>query len=196
MHHLYHTDGFILGSFALGEANKIFLIYTKEFGLLRAQAQGVRLEKSKLKSHLQDFSFINVSLVRAREFWRITNASLDWNVFGEIFYSDDKKKVLSRIISLCRRLINGEEKNEAVFQTLSSGISLLKDKDFPVDKLADFEAVMVLRILAHLGYMGESEFLSRFTEAPAVSFKLVETIRPHLRSALVSINESLRATNL
>jgi len=64
MHHIYHTHGFILSSRNNGEANRMLMIYTREMGLIRAVAQGIRLHKSKLRFTLQDFSYVNVDLVR------------------------------------------------------------------------------------------------------------------------------------
>jgi DNA repair protein RecO (recombination protein O) len=60
MHHIYHTEGFILSSRNVGEANKILTIYTREIGFVKALAQGVRLVKSKLRFALHDFSYTNI----------------------------------------------------------------------------------------------------------------------------------------
>ncbi len=46
-HSIYHTEGFVIASQDTGEANKYYKIYTKDFGLIGATAQGVRHLKSK-----------------------------------------------------------------------------------------------------------------------------------------------------
>ena len=58
MHHIYTTKAIIIKSLPLGEANKIYFLLTKDLGFIKASAQGVRLDKSKLKGHLEDFSAI------------------------------------------------------------------------------------------------------------------------------------------
>ncbi|MCE9517782.1 recombination protein O N-terminal domain-containing protein, partial [Candidatus Nomurabacteria bacterium] len=75
MHHIYHTKSFVIGSYNRGEANKILVLYTREMGLVRAVAQGIRLNKSKLRFGLQDFSYASVDLVRGRDIWRVTSGS-------------------------------------------------------------------------------------------------------------------------
>ncbi len=75
MHHIYHTEGIILGSKAYGEAGKCYYIFTKDLGMIFASAQGVRKISSKLRYVLQDFSYIKLDLVRGKDFWRLTSAS-------------------------------------------------------------------------------------------------------------------------
>ena len=74
MHHKYSTEAFILKSLHHKDADKVYVLFTENFGLIRASAQGVRLLKSKLRYHLSDFSCINISLVRGRDYWRIVGA--------------------------------------------------------------------------------------------------------------------------
>jgi len=74
MYSVYTTAGFVLGSAERGEANKIYSIYTKDFGLVRASAQAVRLEKSKLRYNLDDFTHGHFSLVRGKELWKLTGS--------------------------------------------------------------------------------------------------------------------------
>ena len=75
MHAIHTTPGFIIGSRPYGEAGKMLSIFTRDFGLVTATAQGIRLERSKLRYHAQDLSFGSFSLVRGREFWRLTSAA-------------------------------------------------------------------------------------------------------------------------
>ena len=71
MHTIFETDCFVISSSPQGEANKQLDLLTRDFGLIRATAQGVRWLKSKLRYSLTDFSFTHASLVRGKEFWRV-----------------------------------------------------------------------------------------------------------------------------
>ena len=42
MHHIYHTEAFVLGSHQSGEDSKIIVLYATGIGLVYAKAQGVR----------------------------------------------------------------------------------------------------------------------------------------------------------
>ncbi len=104
--HIYTTKAFLMKSVSTGEANKIYFLFTADLGLVRATAQGIRLEKSKLKGHLQDLYFVNVSLVKGKDLWRIVSAEA---IYQDLFLENkDKLFVLKSISSLLLRLIHGE----------------------------------------------------------------------------------------
>jgi|SRR3989344_6431200 len=134
---VYSTRGFILGSAPTGEASKIYLIYTEDFGLVRARAQSVRLLVSKLRYNLEDYSFGTFSLVRGREIWRLTGT--------EKIDLPQKQKfslVRARVLNLIKRLVQGEEKNEKLFKTLLS----VTEKEMS-------EPFILAHILDALGYL-------------------------------------------
>jgi recombinational DNA repair protein (RecF pathway) len=74
MYTIHTTPGFIIGSRPSGEAGKLLSIFTQDLGLIRATAQGIRFEKSKLRPFIQDYSVGIFSFVRGKEFWRLTSA--------------------------------------------------------------------------------------------------------------------------
>ena len=56
---MYTTEGIILKKIDVGEANALFTIYTKDYGKIRAVAQGVKKEGAKLQGHLEPLAPIN-----------------------------------------------------------------------------------------------------------------------------------------
>jgi DNA repair protein RecO (recombination protein O) len=132
-HTIYTTEGFILKSLNFGEANKYFFIFTKDFGLIKAAAQGVRLLKSKLRYSLADLSFGQVSIVRGKEIWRITSAEKKL-----ILTEGNKVLLLSRLFSLLLRLLHGEEKNSSLFDYLKEGFFFLEQNKISEENLANF----------------------------------------------------------
>lgn len=153
MHHIYHTEGIILEGRGTGEANKYFLIFTKDLGMIRASAQNVRSISSKLRFSLQDFSYSNLSLVRGKDYWRLTNASLIFSVFHNFKKNKIALKLLANIFLLLRRMLNGEEKNEELFLIISSFLDFLNTKTLTDAELASAEYILVLRVLKNLGYV-------------------------------------------
>jgi DNA repair protein RecO len=132
---VYSTRGFILGSSPSGEASKIYLLYTEDFGLVRARAQGVRLITSKLRYNLEDFSFGSFSLVKGKEVWRLTGAL-------KIDLQPKFSTVRARVLNFVKRLVQGEEKNEKLFKTLLS-----------ITETEMSEPLILAHILSALGYM-------------------------------------------
>ena len=136
---VYTTRGFILGSGPTGEASKLYVLYTEDFGLIRAKAQGVRLIQSKLRYNLDDYSFSTFSLVRGKEFWRLTG-SVSENL------SKEKLFVRARVLNLVRRLVQGEEKNESLFNALLPLVSNDTTRD-------STEVSILVDVLSSLGYL-------------------------------------------
>ena len=193
-HHIYHTEGIILSSRARGEANKIITIYTLEHGLLHVMVQGIRLGKSKLRFALQDLSYAKVDIVRGRDVWRVTSAT-PLNSFAYARKDKDSLTLILRTCKLLERLCNGEEGNTDVFHDVLQAFILL---DTPTPESATREALelhLVLRILYHLGYIGDSEDLKECLNG---SFAPENTplVLTQKKPIVFAINNALRESQL
>ncbi len=194
MHHIYTTRAIIIKSLPHGEANKIYFLLTKDLGFIRASAQGVRLDKSKLKGHLEDFSVISLSAVRGKEIWRVTSAE---TICRSTFLKNPEKlSIAKNIFSLLLRLLAGEEKNEILFNCIDSFFIFLAEQQLSVKQLKNLEILTVLRVLHHLGYLKESSDLSPFVSDDALSEEFLAEVNEKMRIALYQINEALNNTNL
>jgi DNA repair protein RecO len=194
MHHIYTTEAFIIKSFSLGEANKGYFLFTKDLGLVKATAQSVRLQKSKLRGHLNPFSLINISLVKGREIWRITNVeTVLYNPF-----SKDIKKIgtIKNIFSLLARLVHGEEKNENLFNVLKSFFIYLSNNEVLDENLKNLEVLTALRILFNLGYFKRGIAKSGFEESDVLSYEIIESLSLKRREYIGQINDILKETHL
>ncbi len=194
MHHIYHTNGFILSSRNIGEANKVLSIYTKELGLIRAVVQGVRLNKSKLRFSLQDFSYTKIDFVRGKDIWRVTSAK---NVSSFPFARREKQSLLliARISKLLERLCKGEESNESIFNDLIQAFYLLDDTNIKSDSREAIELHLVLKIMHSLGYIGESVILNNFIGSD-FNNKLTADLLHRRQSIITYINKALNESQL
>lgn len=67
-YHIYTTRGIILSAKPFQEADRVYKILTRDFGLIYATATGVRRAESKLRGSLEPLRISSVSLVRGKEF--------------------------------------------------------------------------------------------------------------------------------
>ena len=72
---MYTTQGLVLKKTSVGEADAIFTIYTKDYGKIRAMAQGVKKEEAKLKGHLEPLNLVRLGFVLGKNGERLTGAS-------------------------------------------------------------------------------------------------------------------------
>ncbi len=194
-YHRYTTESIVLGGMNLGEANRLFYLLTKDFGLIFATAQGVRLDKSKLRYRLQDFSRCNVDLVFGKNTWRVVDALPVSEKFSVLEYGALKTKVLARIFSLTRRLLHGEERNLPLFEEINRFVDLIKEKNFNLSDLLLLEGVMAGRILKHLGYWGEESVPVEIFEGP-IDEEKIKSASLVKNKLFKEINKSLKETHL
>lgn len=159
------------------------MLFTKEFGMIGAVAQGIRLSKSKLKYHVQDFNFSNVSVVRGKEVWRLTGA-------GEIENVNKPSILQIKILKLLRRLLHGEEKNEKLFDI----VEYIFRNNF--EDLDAVEYLTVLRILNILGYIRNVDNINKYLESNDINSSILSSINQDKQDIIKLINQALQESQL
>jgi|SRR3989344_2088787 len=193
MHHIYHTKGIILESRNFGEAGKYYSIFTRDLGLVHARAQGVRKMSSKLRFVLQNFAYLKMDLVAGRDIFRVTNASKT-NMLEKITKQPETLAVFANIARLLKRLLAGVEPNEALFIDLVQGLTILEKAEKKED-LRNIEAIIVLRIVNNLGYIGAHNILKTFIRSPFEESIIFE-VSKNRKTILSEINKALKETHL
>ncbi|MFA6273254.1 MAG: DNA repair protein RecO [Candidatus Paceibacterota bacterium] len=200
MYSIITTPAIVVRSRNSGENGKIFSLFCRELGLIRAHAQGVRKNNSKLRSHLADFSLVKVSLVRGKNFWRLTGATSEKNYYYSLKDAPLKLKAAANVIRLLERLLHGEEKNEKLFDLVQSGFdfldNLLCQPTEKKEKILIFETALVLRILHQLGYVQKHQNISPFAETSDWNEKLLVATQPRIPHLITVINQSLHESHL
>jgi DNA repair protein RecO len=189
MYQKYNTEAIVLGSREQGESDRIFALYTKDFGLVRARASAVRKETSRMRYALQSYSHAHVSLVRGKQGWRVGGA-----VAGKEKIQTENLAVFARIASLVLRLVAGEGQNSYVFATLVEAHAALSSST--KGSSATIELVCVARILYGLGYLSEealSTTLFAHTSYALEHVREAETLREKL---LATVNRAINETHL
>jgi len=194
MHHIYHTHGLVIGSRDLGEANKILTLYTKEMGLIRAMAQGIRLNKSKLRFSLQLFSYAHIDLVRGKDFWRLTSAK-SINIYPKIRLNKDSLTLVSRIFKLLERFNFAESQNDEIFEDLIFMLNFLDKDNINPNNIKAIEIIIVLRILKDLGYIENTPLISKYVDNKIEIDKLDDILKDR-KIIISSINEALSQSQL
>lgn len=192
-HHIYHTDAIVLRSSPLREANKMLVLYTRELGLIYAQAQGIRLLKSKLRFALQDYSLARVDLVRGRDVWRVTSALANQS-FGSIVRSETGIYFLHNITRLIERLAGGEEAHQALFDDVVIALRYL-EKEGQEETFQVVELCLVLRILYYLGYIGNLDAHQGYVSG-VFDPSLLNPKEIPRKSLIFEINRALRESQL
>lgn len=147
----YTTDALVCGTFDKNTADRSYLLFTREAGMLYADARSVREERSKQRYALQDFSSVRVSLVKGKGGWRVGSIEPIENHYLLATDKAARGSVVS-IVRFVRRFVGAEEANPAVFDAIQEALRALRS---PVAARAAIERVVLVRVLVELGYVDE-----------------------------------------
>lgn len=169
-------------------------IYTREVGLVRAAAQGIRLNKSKLRFTLQDFSYVNVDLVRGKELWRVTSAK-NISTFPYARKSPQSLLLMARVSKLIERLCGGESPSENIFDDFVQSLYILDAEKILAAEREALELHLVLRMMHSLGYIGDSKMLAKYLTSGFDAEK-TEILLKERQSIIAHINRALSESQL
>lgn len=196
MHQRYSVDSFVLGGFPQGEASRFVWLLSVEFGLVLALAQNIRARESKLRYALQDFSRSRVTLVRGREYFRVTGAEGAVHVWSERQHRSREvsRRLLGHLFSTIRRLVPAAGEGERLFAIVEETAQLctaeLSDKE-----LRALEAISQARVLHVLGYLQDRD-VHRPLLTSVCTRETLSSVDPVLSSLIRDTNAALQASQL
>ena len=132
----------MLNRMEVGEADRILTVFTKEFGMLRLFARGVRRVSSKLNKFLNLFSYGRFGFVSGKDTWHLVDAE----DIGR--FEDNKLEALTRAANFLERFCRGEGKEPGLWEAL---LDFIENED---------ELLFYAKSLALLGYLDENEIQS------------------------------------
>ncbi|MBI5406036.1 recombination protein O N-terminal domain-containing protein [Candidatus Kaiserbacteria bacterium] len=189
MRHKYETRGIVLSRTPLGEANAYVTLLTRELGLVRARAQGVRAQGAKLAASLATFAESSLVLVRGKEGWRVAGAILEEEWFTQMRHPASRAAA-SRVSGLFLRLVAGETPDPELFPLVTGFFRALATLPEDAHEAAEIRAALC--ILAALGLVageipGEA---SEFTPA------ILADVRRKRAEYITRINRGIAASGL
>lgn len=157
----YITEALVCGSFDNQTADRSFLLFTREAGMLLAHAKSVREERSKHRYALQVCSHIRVTLVRGKSGWRITGTESMSNLYAHM-KTREARAFLRNIVVLMRRVMHGESAHTEIFDDIMHALSGVGEQDLTLR-----ERIVSLRLLHALGYIAPHPSFSQILHAPS-----------------------------
>jgi len=148
----YTTDALVCGAFDRNTADRSYLLFTREAGMLYAEGKSVREERSKQRYALQELSQIRISLIKGKHTWKVGSVEATVNDYARAV-SREARGSVSSIYKLLRRYIHGEEASPALYDYCVEALSLLTGE---VSERALLDLVVQVNILRRLGYVDEA----------------------------------------
>ena len=149
----YITEAMVCGTRHRNGADSSFLLFTREAGMLFADAKSVREERSRQRYALQDFSLVRVSLIRGKSGWRIGSIEALDNYYNAASDKAARGSVV-KIMRLLRRFVHGEEPHRQLFDYIKDAFSVLRNN---ISERSFMETVIQLELMRLLGYVDGKE---------------------------------------
>lgn len=166
MYHLYQTPGIALSLRDIGEADCTLSLLTSDLGLVRARVKSARAPHSKLCAGIQPFSIGLYSLVRGREFWKLTGACAFTNAYYALGNNVHAQHALARLNALIERTVFGEERDEELFAHMRDVYQFVLREALEAEELRCVERAGTLRVLGRLGYVPQTPLTHTLLNEP------------------------------
>lgn len=145
----YTTEALVCGTFNKNTADRSYLLFTREAGMLYAEAKSVREERSRQRMSLQDFSYVRVSLVKGKSSWKIGSIEPRENFFMNASDKAARGSVVT-LTKFLRRFYGGEEAFPNLFDYFLASLNTMSKA---VTARTELEHIIMVRCLRDLGYV-------------------------------------------
>jgi DNA repair protein RecO (recombination protein O) len=151
------SEAFVLEHRPSGEQDRIYILLTKELGIIEAFAKSVRKPAAKLSGHLEPPNFIWVELVESNRGWQIASA-LEKNSYSSILSSPYSLRIMMQGAWAMNSFIPISQADEDIWKLWGEFLEeLSKNSNKSFISQRGILAQFLIRLLAHLGFFPAPE---------------------------------------
>lgn len=150
----YRTKGFVLRKNDFWDADRIFTIFTKDFGKLEILGRAIRKIKSKLRGGMRLFSLANIEFIQGKNYKTLTDASLIED-FPDLRKDLKRLRIVYEISEISDDLIQGQERDEKIWNLLRETFQRLNKSSLSVKECWLVYYYFFWNFLSILGYRPE-----------------------------------------
>ena len=147
----YRTQGFILKKADMGEADRLFTVYTKDFGRLELLARSVRKIQSKLRAGLDVFYLSEIEFIQGKIHKTLTDAVLI-DGFKNLRKDLVRLFIAGRITEVFNGLVKGQEPDEKLWHLLAETFRILDNRNLKPEACNLAYHYFIWNFLSLLGY--------------------------------------------
>ncbi len=143
------SKAIILKEYNFGEADKIFLIFTKERGKISCIAKGVRKSKSRMRGFLQLFTYSNIHLHKGRSMYTAIGGEII-NSFPDVKNDLELYGYANYMAEILDSFLPAEEPNHELFILTITVFHLMKTMS-----PSHLTSIFLLKLLKITGFLPE-----------------------------------------
>lgn len=150
----YKTRAFVFKKNDINEADRVFSVFTDNFGRLDIFAKAIRKTISKLRSGIDIFSMSEIEFIQGKNRKTLTDAS-KIEKFDNIFQDLEKFKIANKIGEVLDNFIKGEERDKDIFSLVNEAFSKLNNCSLPTTNYPLIYYYFLWNALSLFGYHPE-----------------------------------------
>lgn len=131
----YKTKAFVFKKNDRNESDRVFSVFTNNFGRLDIYAKAIRKITSKLRPNIDIFYFSDIEFIQGKSHKTLIDA-VKIKEFNDIAIDINKLKTIYKVSSILDGFIKGQEKDSATFDLLSDFLIKLRDSSIKNNQLA------------------------------------------------------------
>ncbi len=150
---LQKSEGFVIKSRILRDADKIITLYTKQYGKINALAKGVRKITSKFASNLEIFNYNELVMYKKEnsDIYTITGCN-SRKSFHKIRNDFFKMMKGAYMVELVEKLTYSHNQNIAIFYLINDAFLLMDDIEYTNKDVLQLVEAFIMRLLTYSGY--------------------------------------------
>ena len=150
----YRTQGIIFKKQDRSEADRVFSVFTSEFGRLEIVARAIRKITSKLRGGIDIFSLSEIEFIQGKNCKTLTD-SIAMEKFSNIIKDLSRLKILYEISEVLDNFIRGQEKDKLIFVLLKETFDKLNSLQLKTSGIQLIYYYFLWNFLSVTGYHPE-----------------------------------------
>jgi len=152
----YRTRGFVFKKEDRSEADRVFAIFTEDFGKIEIRARAIRKIASKLRGGIDTFCFSEVEFIQGKNHKTLTDATA-LERFNGITQNFEKLIIFNKIAEVLDNFIKGQEKDEKLWNLISDIFYKLNNRQLTNNSQQLLYFYFLWNFFSELGYMPETK---------------------------------------
>ncbi len=150
----YRTCGFVIKKNDIAEADRIFTVFSQDFGKIKILGKAIRKITSKLKSGIDTFYLSEIEFIQGKTYKTLTD-SVVLEKFENIKKNLTKLKIIHKIAGSLDGLLGVEEKDEKLWDLINETFGKLEDYSLLVKNYPLIYYYFLWNFFSILGYKPE-----------------------------------------
>ena len=150
----YRTQGFVFKKKDIFEADRVFSVFTYDFGRLELFGKAIRKITSKLRGGVEIFSLSEIEFIQGKN-RKILTDTIAIEKFSNIIQDPVKLEISHRISEVLDNFIKGQEKDESVFILLKETLDKLNNPKLKYSDAQFIYCYFLWNFLSIIGYHPE-----------------------------------------